>query len=98
MVVLRWNAVDVDELLLARDALHQPAFALGIKELFTVRARHICSIVDEDLLAQAVEVHLAVGAEAVNLVRVHAVEVAHLVVWRQRLQLGVAEANILNVL
>ena len=98
MVVLRLVAVHVDELVLARDVV-DAVFLLGITELLIdISSRHVRSVVNEHLFAQAVEVDLPVGAKAVRLLPVHAVEVAHVVVWRQRLQLRVAEANILNVL
>lgn len=83
VVVLRWHAIDVDQLLLAGHPLHA-TISLRIKELFTVRARDVGSVVDDYLFAQAVEVHpLSIRAKAVSLVHVHAIEVAHLVIWRQ---------------
>lgn len=97
MVGLGVHGLDIDQLVLADEAVHA-VFILGITELFTIRSRLVRSVVNEHLFAQAVQVDLPIGAEAVDLVCIYTVEVAHVVVMRKRLQLRVAEANILNIL
>lgn len=98
VVVLRWHAIHIDQLVFAGHPFHA-ALSRWIKELFTVRARHVRSVVDEHFLAKTIEVDpLSIGGKAVSLIQIDAVEVADLVVWRQWLQLRVTEANVLIIL
>ena len=82
VVGLSVHGLDIDQLVLAGEAVHA-VFILGITELFTISPRLVRSVVDEHLFAQAVQVDLSIGAKAVDLVRIHTVEVARVVVGRQ---------------